>query len=85
MTKLSQFKENLIIAKDKLSNFSGYVTGHADYITGCDQYLLQPLAVNGDWKDARWFDEGRLHIIQTGEDPGVQAEENGCDIPAPVK
>lgn len=46
---------------DQISGFMGVVTGRADYITGCRQYLLQPKGESSNKKaDAEWFDEGRL-------------------------
>ena len=29
-------------AQDKATGFEGTVMGHARYLTGCDQYCLQP-------------------------------------------
>jgi hypothetical protein len=77
MIKLGSF------AKDRITNFAGVVTGHAEYITGCDQYLLSPR--NSD-KEPRWFDEQRLDV-----DPIIapitidNSNGAGADIPAPVK
>ncbi|AEH78710.1 hypothetical protein SM11_chr1434 [Sinorhizobium meliloti SM11] len=70
-------------AKDRITNFSGVVTGHAKYITGCDQYLLSPQ--NPD-KEPKWFDEQRLDV-----DPIIapfvldNSNGSGADIAAPVK
>lgn len=70
-------------AKDRITNFSGVVTGHAEYITGCDQYLLSPQ--NPD-KEPKWFDEQRLDV-----DPIIatvtldNSNGSGADIAAPVK
>jgi hypothetical protein len=89
MTKLSDYQKTIITAKDQLTGFTGKITGHADYITGCDQYLIQPDAKEGEWKEARWFDEGRLEVIvsagQALEVADLQAEKNGADSPAPIK
>lgn len=70
---------------DKLSGFKGVVTGHADYITGCDQYLVQPFCKDGEFKEPRWFDESRLEL--TGEEKPVLIDSNlnGADKPAPAK
>lgn len=73
-------------AKDKITGFEGVLTGKASYLTGCNQYLVQPPLKDGNFVEARWLDEGRLIVVGeafTMED--VQAEENGCDIQAPVK
>lgn len=73
-------------AKDKISGFEGIITGKCFYITGCSQYLLQPPAKDGDFKEGHWFDEGRLEYAGGGVSlESVQTEDPGCDIPAPVK
>ena len=80
------YKENKIIARDKITGFKGMVIGHADYSTGCDQYLLAPpVDEKGNWVESRWFDEGRLEIVEEEKPINVKAEKNGCDIPAPTK
>lgn len=87
-TTISAYRERAVIAQDKITGFKGVVTGHADYITGCDQYLIQPGVKDGEWKEARWFDEGRLVVVDADVPVrffDVQAEKNGADIPAPVK
>lgn len=33
--------------RDRITGFSGICTGHARYLTGCDQYLLNPKAQDG--------------------------------------
>jgi len=84
---MAKFKELGIEVKDKITGFTGMLVGHADYLTGCDQYLVQPECENsGTYPSAEWFDEGRLIKIKnafTYED--VSAEKNGCDYVAPTK
>ena len=74
-------------AKDKITGFEGIITGVARYITGCDQYLVQPKAKGGDHKDALWFDEGRLTVgegrLIVEED--VESRGDGACGSAPVK
>jgi hypothetical protein len=85
---LKNYRDNQVLTvKDKISGFEGQVTGHADYITGCDQYLVQPPSKDGEWKDPRWFDESRLEVIKTEslKVEELQGEENGADSPAPIK
>jgi len=76
-----------ILAKDKITGFEGIITGHSDYLTGCDQYILQPKSKSdGDYTEGRWFDEGRLDKIGPGiASEEVKAKENGCDYSAPIK
>jgi len=76
-----------LMAKDKITDFSGIITASSSYITGCDQYFLQPKADGANFKEGKWFDEGRVEVIE-GEniDPkSVLSEDNGCDVPAPIK
>jgi hypothetical protein len=53
-------------AKDKVIGFEGVIIGRCQYLTGCDQYGLAPLAKDGETKRAEWFDEGRVEIIGDG-------------------
>ncbi len=70
-------------AKDCITNFTGVVTGHAEYITGCDQYLLSPQTPD---KGPKWFDEQRL-VVDLIYAPLTLDNSNGsgADIAAPVK
>jgi hypothetical protein len=68
---------------DRITGFSGVVTGRASYITGCDQYLVQPRT--GD-KDPKWVDEQRLVVDDTVELLVIDnSNGNGADLAAPVK
>lgn len=60
---------------DKLTTFNGTVIGKVQYITGCNQVLVQP----GDHKEeSRWLDEQRVTVdfrkepvsLDNGENPG---------------
>jgi hypothetical protein len=72
-------------AKDKISGIEGILTGRASYITGCDQYLIQPECIKGDYKEGRWVDEGRIEIIGKGiKIESVKVKDNGgpaCNAP----
>jgi hypothetical protein len=75
-------------AKDRITGFQGIITGHAKYLTGCDQYIIQPKCEdsNGKYPEANWFDEGRIELIGTGiNSDEVKGEKNGCDYVAPIK
>lgn len=73
--------------KDRVTGFVGFVTGRAEYITGCSQVLLTP-RVDKDGKpgDGRWYDETRL-AATGGEalDTAGMQQDTGPDAPAPVK
>lgn len=55
-------------AEDKITGFYGVITARAQYLTGCDQYCLQP-PIRKDQNEilkSEWFDEGRIHILAKG-------------------
>lgn len=73
--------------RDRITGFKGVYIAFSSYMTGCNQGLVSPPVKDGDWKDSHWFDEGRLEEIE-GEKikiEDVKNENDGCDIPAPVK
>lgn len=66
-------------AKDKVTGFTGIVTGKCQYMYGCTQYCLVP-SVDKDGKivDGSWFDEGRIEVLGHGIKPeDVKGEKNG--------
>lgn len=66
---------------DKLTTFGGIVIGTVQYITGCNQVLVQP---KDHKEDSRWIDEQRV-VVNSRE--GVVSLDNGenpgFDKPAP--
>jgi hypothetical protein len=72
--------------KDKITGFKGIVTGKCSYITGCEQYLVQPKGKSSDKKpDALWLDIDRLEITSK-KIISIKAKNNdGCDLEAPTK
>lgn len=48
--------------KDKITGYKGVVTGRAEYLTGCIQYLVTQTKTNkeGAIPDGEWLDEVRL-------------------------
>lgn len=55
-------------ARDRITGFEGVITGRAQYLTGCDQYVLTPSVKDGSYQASQWFDEGRLEITGAGID-----------------
>lgn len=47
---------------DRITGFKGVAVGYVQYITGCNQTLIQPKAVDGAMKDSHWIDEQRLDV-----------------------
>lgn len=83
-------------AKDKITGFEGTITGVVSYLTGCDQYLVQPtLGPNYEWREPMWLDSNRLKIDYTvekleitgalGVPDTITKDHNGPDKPAPIK
>ena len=53
-----------IKVRDKISGFTGIVTGFVTYISGCNQALVAPLVKDdGSLGDSLWFDVQRLERI----------------------
>jgi hypothetical protein len=51
-------------AKDIVTGFSGTIVGRIQYLTGCDQYLLQPLiGKDGKIPGHEQFDENRIQLV----------------------
>jgi hypothetical protein len=85
---MAKFPKLGIEVKDKITGLIGVITAKANYITGCDQYLVQPQGDGTKYPDASWVDEGRLEPTEKGtviEINDVLANDNGCDISAPIK
>jgi len=71
-------------AQDKITGFSGIVTGFCCYLTGCDQYLLTPkVDEKGGYVNAKWFDVNRLDLTEQYEFVKIDTEtDNGPCEPA---
>ena len=76
------------VVKDKISKVEGVITGHASYVTGCDQFLVQPIDKKNKLAKPEnfWIDENRLEKIGEDKDTkSITKEEKGADLSAPVK
>ena len=90
--KTQKFNHEMgVHVKDAITEFKGHVTGRAQYVTGCNQYLVQPKCDKDKRKypAAEWFDENRLSETTTGKIvlPGkvkTTRDRGACGI-APVK
>ena len=77
-----------IEVKDKITNLKGIITAKESYITGCDQYLVQPQGDGNKYPESTWIDEGRLKPTKRGKVikfKDIKSVDNGCDISAPIK
>ena len=72
-----------VTVKDKITGLEGVVTGRVEYITGCNQVLMQPkLKADGDFVESRWMDEDRIDVVD--EKPiTLKITSPGSDKPAP--
>jgi hypothetical protein len=72
---------------DVITGFEGIVTGRVDYITGCNQYLVQPKQkADGNFIEAKWFDEHRLTVNEYDTPVTLpKAKRDGADVSAPNK
>lgn len=64
---------------DKITGFTGVVTGYVTYISGCNQALVVPsIGKDGALRSAEWMDEQRLIVdrktkrisLDNGRNPG---------------
>lgn len=61
--------------KDRITGFSGIVTGRCQYLSGCSQALVSPsIGEDGAYKEPHWLDEQRLEVDVAA---GVVALDNG--------
>ena len=73
--------------RDKITKFTGVVTGKSEYITGCTQYLLQPPCAKdtGAFVNGTWFDENRLELVNAVRVLKKSSRNVGPGLPAPIK
>lgn len=74
--------------KDKITGFYGIVVGYVQYISGCNQALVQPECdSSGILRDSAWFDVQRLEEQVMVRDPIVldNGVTPGCDKMAPKR
>jgi hypothetical protein len=76
-----------ITATDRITGFSGVITGLCHYISGCSQALVTPkVAADGALREPAWFD---LQRLDPHPDTAVVTLANGAtpgfDKPAPKR
>jgi hypothetical protein len=72
--------------RDSLTGFTGIVIGRCEYLTGCNQLLVQPpCKESGDFVESRWLDLDRLMVTETAGGAVVNVTAPGRDKAAPRK
>jgi len=69
--------------KDIISGVKGIATGRVEYITGCNQVLIQPQSKDGSFKDSFWIDEQRVIVLGKKIIQLDNGKNPGFDKPAP--
>ena len=65
-------------ARDKVTGFTGTLTGRVDYLYGCHQYGITPkVDKDGKTGEIGYFDEGRIEIIGSGIHKEEVMADNG--------
>ena len=60
---------------DSVTGFTGVAVGHVEYVTGCNQCLVQPRCKpDGDFVESRWLDDARLSAVPA---PAVEVTKRG--------
>lgn len=72
--------------QDIITGFKGICVGRCDYLTGCAQYLLQPVDKENTKKlGGEWFDSNRLKLVKAKAVKIDTSKYNGPDMAAPIK
>ena len=71
--------------RDRITGFTGIVTGYVEYLTGCNQALVVPPMQDGKLPSSEWFDVQRLE--DTGAEPIVldNSVSPGFDLAPPKR
>lgn len=73
------------LAKDRITGFTGIVTGKASYLTGCDRCGLAPqkLKDDGGVAETLWFDEPWVEVVE--QDVIKPVEQRKADAGGPSR
>lgn len=72
--------------RDKITGFTGIVTGFVTYLTGCNQALIaERVGDDGDLKESIWLDEQRLEVLNAKRLVLENGNSPGSDKPAPKR
>lgn len=75
-----------VTVEDRITGFRGIVTGHVNYLSGCNQGLVVPQATKDGSINSQWFDDQRLRIDLSVAPIVLENEKTpGCDRAAPIR
>jgi hypothetical protein len=70
--------------RDRITGFTGTLTGKCSYISGCSQGLVAPkVGADGAFKTSEWFDLQRLEAIEGDVISLDNGATPGADLAAP--
>ncbi len=72
-------------AKDRISGFTGIVTGVTRWLNGCVRFMLTPEKLNKDGtpREGQWFDDIQVVLVKDMREPA--ATRAGGPRPAPTQ
>lgn len=71
---------------DTITGFTGMAIGRCNYLTGCNQTLLQPRGEDKSKRpDSEWFDDQRLTVVESSRVTLDNGDTPGCDRQAPKR
>lgn len=71
---------------DKITGFTGIVTGRCEYLTGCSQFLVATKSMKNADPTSAWFDEQRLEVDKKAKPIFLNNGKTlGFDKPAPKR
>lgn len=70
-------------AKDKISGFTGVVTGRTDWLNGCTRFMLTPQKLDKDGKprESQWFDDVQVVLVKAMGTPKARPAGGPRDAP----
>ena len=72
--------------RDRITGFTGIITGVCYYISGCNQAMVvPPVDDQGKRRESEWFDVQRLERLDDSNVVLDNDETPGCDAPPPKR
>lgn len=75
-----------VTGRDKITGFTGIITGWTTYISGCSRVLLAPpVTSEGKLVEGEWFDEQRIDVVAGDRIVLDNSSTPGADRDAPKR